>query len=177
MYALYFIPVYIHASVMLSRTSPSCRLRAEHTGLATETVSASGGKLSSVPAEVTPKVVLRVPAPHPGIDDVPAEVAHANRWGARVTRGDECPARCLLPIDSPDTQEIALVILGTRCDPSGIRSACLLRVLPAPFAMNRTTKSNARVPRCSRPTFCASSTGHAKVRPETKKKKELLGGK
>jgi len=42
-------------------------------------------------------------------------------------------------IDSLDTQEIALVILGTRDDPSGIRSACLLRVLPAPFSINRQT--------------------------------------
>lgn len=80
-----------------TRNRLSCRLRAEYIRSATETVRPSGGELSSISGEVTHKVVLRVPAPHPETDDVPAEVAHANQWDVRVTRGDEyeCPARFL----------------------------------------------------------------------------------
>lgn len=91
------IHAYIYYPRSRARFLAGCTPSDERTCAATETTSTSGGELSSVPGEVTPKVVLRVPAPHPETDDVPAEVAHANRWDAQVTGGneDECPTRFL----------------------------------------------------------------------------------
>lgn len=95
---------------------------------------------------------LRVLAPHPGIrrcrGDTRGDGARGSTSGVVARDEEDVPSASELSfrIDILNTQEIALVILGTRGDPSGIRSTCLLRVYPVYDKPVYTTSCSATFP-------------------------------